>query len=182
MWDPSGCRPTTSGPPLRRSCSWCLAELTIGWSAGSARNQTARLVHAHRMPCDTQNGPSGRLCLLRPDGYVAAGGSVARPDTVLDCLHRLFGTAGARQPAPASVPPRDALCGELSRGQSWASCAVPAESSRPLDRSPRRLVGRTERPDPDGRCRDWHRADVHAERVRLMTLLAVGSSGAPGGP
>ena len=47
------------------------------------------------------HGPAGSACLLRPDGYVAARGSVASPDNLLDYLHRLFGTAGARQPAPA---------------------------------------------------------------------------------
>jgi len=60
---------------------------------------------ANGRPGQPGHGPSGRAWLLRPDGYVAARGSVARPDNVLDYLHRLFGTAGAQQPAPASVPP-----------------------------------------------------------------------------
>ena len=50
-------------------------------------------------------GRVGSVYLLRPDGYVAGRGSVARPDNLLNYLRRLFGTTGARQPAPASVPP-----------------------------------------------------------------------------
>ena len=50
-------------------------------------------------------GRAGSVYLLRPDGYVAGRGSVARPDNLLNYLHRLFGTPGARQPVPASVPP-----------------------------------------------------------------------------
>ena len=50
-------------------------------------------------------GPAENVYLLRPDGYVAVRGSVTRPDSLLDYLHRLFGTTRARQPAPASAPP-----------------------------------------------------------------------------
>jgi 2-polyprenyl-6-methoxyphenol hydroxylase-like FAD-dependent oxidoreductase len=50
-------------------------------------------------------GPAENIYLLRPDGYVAARGSVTRPDSLLDYLHRLFGTTRARQPTPASAPP-----------------------------------------------------------------------------
>jgi FAD binding domain len=49
-------------------------------------------------------GPAENVYLLRPDGYVAVRGSVTRPDSLIDYLHRLFGTT-ARQPAPASAPP-----------------------------------------------------------------------------
>jgi 2-polyprenyl-6-methoxyphenol hydroxylase-like FAD-dependent oxidoreductase len=48
--------------------------------------------------------PPGSVYLLRPDGYVAARGSAASSDSLLDYLHRLFGTSEARQPAPAPVP------------------------------------------------------------------------------
>ncbi len=50
-------------------------------------------------------GPAENVYLLRPDGYVAVRGSVTRPDSLLDYLHRLFGTTRGRQPAPASAPP-----------------------------------------------------------------------------
>ena len=50
-------------------------------------------------------GPAENVYLLRPDGYVAVRGSVASPDSLLDYLHRLFGTTRPRQPAPASAPP-----------------------------------------------------------------------------
>ena len=49
-------------------------------------------------------GPAENVYLLRPDGYVAVRGSVTRPDSLLDYLHRLFGTPRARQPGPASAP------------------------------------------------------------------------------
>ena len=50
-------------------------------------------------------GPAENVYLLRPDGYVAVRGSVTRPDSLLDYLHRLFRTTRARQSAPASAPP-----------------------------------------------------------------------------
>jgi 2-polyprenyl-6-methoxyphenol hydroxylase-like FAD-dependent oxidoreductase len=50
--------------------------------------------------------PAGSLYLLRPDGYVAARGSVASPDNLLDYLHLLFGTTGARQRGAAEVSRR----------------------------------------------------------------------------
>ena len=50
------------------------------------------------------NRPPGSVYLLRPDGYVAARGSAASPDSLLDYLRLLFGTSEARQPAPAPVP------------------------------------------------------------------------------
>jgi 2-polyprenyl-6-methoxyphenol hydroxylase-like FAD-dependent oxidoreductase len=49
-------------------------------------------------------GPAESVSLLRPDGYVAARGSVTSPDNLFDYLHRLFGTTRARQPPAASVP------------------------------------------------------------------------------
>ena len=49
-------------------------------------------------------GPAESVSLLRPDGYVAARGSVTSPDNPFDYLHRLFGTTRARQPPAASVP------------------------------------------------------------------------------
>jgi 2-polyprenyl-6-methoxyphenol hydroxylase-like FAD-dependent oxidoreductase len=53
----------------------------------------------------TPNGPAGSVHLLRPDGYVAARGSLARLDPVADYLARLFGTVAARQPTRAFAPP-----------------------------------------------------------------------------
>ena len=49
-------------------------------------------------------GPAESVSLLRPDGYVAARGSVTSPDNLFDYLHRLFGTTRAPEPASASVP------------------------------------------------------------------------------
>ena len=43
---------------------------------------------------------AGSIYLIRPDGYVAARGSAASPDTLLDYLHRLFGTPGTAAPEP----------------------------------------------------------------------------------
>jgi hypothetical protein len=50
------------------------------------------------------NRTRGSVYLLRPDGYVAAIGSAASPDGLLDYLHQLFGTSEARRPALAPVP------------------------------------------------------------------------------
>ena len=50
---------------------------------------------------------AGSIYLIRPDGYVAARGSAANPDTLLDYLHRLFGTTGDGS-ARASAPTADA--------------------------------------------------------------------------
>jgi len=44
------------------------------------------------------------MYLLRPDGYVAARGSVASPDNLVAYLRLLFGAAGAPQPAPTLEP------------------------------------------------------------------------------
>ena len=49
-------------------------------------------------------GPAGSICLLRPDGYVAARGSLAKPDNLVAYLRLLFGTARAPQLAPALEP------------------------------------------------------------------------------
>jgi len=68
-------------------------------------DQVDVITTANGRPGQPGHHSSGSVCLLRPDGYVAARGSVARPDNVLDYLHRLFATRGARQPAPASGPP-----------------------------------------------------------------------------
>jgi len=49
--------------------------------------------------------PAGRIYLLRPDGYVAARGSVDRPGHLLDYLRQLFGGAnqGDRALATADI-------------------------------------------------------------------------------
>ena len=56
-------------------------------------------------------GPAGSAHLLRPDGYVAAHGFVASPDSLLDNLHRLFGTTGHGSRRQLLYHLSDALCG-----------------------------------------------------------------------
>jgi 4,5-epoxidase len=48
-------------------------------------------------------GPAGSIYLVRPDGYIAARGSVANPGHLIDYLHLLFGSAGERQLTATSV-------------------------------------------------------------------------------
>ncbi len=45
-------------------------------------------------------GRAGTVYLIRPDGYIAARGSVDRMTGILDYLQRLFGAAEVRQPDP----------------------------------------------------------------------------------
>jgi hypothetical protein len=45
---------------------------------------------------------TGSICLLRPDGYLAARGSMASPDNLTGYLKRLSGPAPARELAPAT--------------------------------------------------------------------------------
>ena len=69
------------------------------------RDELDIVTEANSRTTRTGLGPAGTVHLLRPDGYVAVCGSVTRPDSLLDYLHRLFASTRARQPAPASVPP-----------------------------------------------------------------------------
>jgi hypothetical protein len=47
--------------------------------------------------------PARSVYLVRPDGYVAARGSVARPGRLLDYLRQLYGDADRGDPALATT-------------------------------------------------------------------------------
>ena len=47
--------------------------------------------------------PAGNVYLVRPDGYVAARGSVAKPGRLLDYLRQLSGGADDGDPALATA-------------------------------------------------------------------------------
>jgi 2-polyprenyl-6-methoxyphenol hydroxylase-like FAD-dependent oxidoreductase len=74
---------------------WLLADVHLDWSRPDDE------MHAFfRRDGRPRPGSAENVYLLRPDGYVAVCGSVTRPDSLLDYLHRLFGTTRARQSWP----------------------------------------------------------------------------------
>jgi hypothetical protein len=83
------------------------------------RNEVVAVTAANGM-----DQPRGSVYLLRPDGYVAARGSAASPNSLFDYMHRLFGTSQARQPSPAPVRPglepgvKLWPCGQASAGDA----------------------------------------------------------------
>jgi hypothetical protein len=60
-------------------------------------------------------GPAGGAFLLRPDGYVAACGSVARCERLADYLGQVFGCRGTRQHDPAHHRRRPMPSGQSAR-------------------------------------------------------------------
>jgi 2-polyprenyl-6-methoxyphenol hydroxylase-like FAD-dependent oxidoreductase len=96
------------------------------------RNEVVAVTAANGM-----DQPRGSVYLLRPDGYVAARGSAASPNSLFDYMHRLFGTSQARQPSPAPVRPG------LEPGVKLWSCgqASAGDALRAVERGEDRLPG-----------------------------------------
>ena len=99
--------PALRGPAPRPACA---PDLSPRSRRGLA-DQNAALAGPGRCgrgpngrPGQPGHDPSGSVCLLRPDVYVAARGSVARPDNVLDYLHRLCGFDQAVQVGGGNDP------------------------------------------------------------------------------